>query len=275
MGVKFVWYSLHLSNSWNAGCIIWVNRAFGMFWGWINAYNYIVSSVASLSLYPILFVDYLPWEVGPDITWWQAILIKLGFCLVLTLINVLGITWISRLSLIFLIFIITPFIGNLCLIFIFIFICTFLFISLFLSSRNCGCANPCRYALGWYVHAIILWECALGFISFYCVVVLWYASLLSLSLSLSLAHSHILYLWIGGYDAMGSVAGEVKGGRITYIMGIATSLPLCVRIVLCCAVLCCEVLIYPFRYLIISCLYRLVIRSVRIGLYGNQDTSRI
>ena len=38
---------------------------------------------------------------------------------------------------------------------------------------------------------------------------------------------------------MGSVAGEVKGGRITYIMGIATSLPLCVRIVLCCVVLCC------------------------------------
>lgn len=127
MGVKFFWYSSRLSNSLNAGCIIWVNRAFGMFWGWINAYNYIVSSVASLSLYPILFVDYLPWEVGPDITWWQAILIKLGFCLVLTLINVLGITWISRLSLIFLIFIITPFIGN----FVFYFY-VYLFIYLYL-----------------------------------------------------------------------------------------------------------------------------------------------
>ena len=99
-----------------------------MFWSWINAYNYIVSSVASLSLYPILFVDYLPWDVGPDITWWQAILIKLGFCLVLTLINVLGITWISRLSLIFLIFIITPFIGNS----YFYFYCLFLFVSFYL-----------------------------------------------------------------------------------------------------------------------------------------------
>jgi hypothetical protein len=49
----------------NGGNIVWVQRAFGPFLGWINAFNYLVSAFASMALYPILVIDYLPqhWQV--------------------------------------------------------------------------------------------------------------------------------------------------------------------------------------------------------------------
>ena len=49
----------------NGGNIVWVQRAFGPFLGWVNAFNYLVSAFASMSLYPILVIDYLPqhWQV--------------------------------------------------------------------------------------------------------------------------------------------------------------------------------------------------------------------
>ena len=41
------------------GNILWVRRAFGDFMAWMNAYNYLAYSFASLALGYILFVDYL------------------------------------------------------------------------------------------------------------------------------------------------------------------------------------------------------------------------
>ncbi len=96
----------------NGGNIIWVQRAFGSFIGWINAYNYIISCFASLALYPILFVDYMPSSWVEGMNMWETSLLKAAFCFVITLINIWGISWVSRLSLFFLFFIISPFVAE-------------------------------------------------------------------------------------------------------------------------------------------------------------------
>lgn len=50
---------LSTMNSSNGGYIIWVSRAFGNFGGWMNAYNAVFSNMFDLSLYPVLFVDFV------------------------------------------------------------------------------------------------------------------------------------------------------------------------------------------------------------------------
>jgi amino acid transporter len=43
----------------NGGNVVWVQRAFGNFVGWMNAYNNLINSIMSLALLCQLFVTYL------------------------------------------------------------------------------------------------------------------------------------------------------------------------------------------------------------------------
>lgn len=163
----------------NGGNIVWVQRAFGPFIGWINAFNYLVSAFASMALYPILVIAYLPQHWQDDLTDGEAFAIKFGFVFIIMLINMWGISWVTRLSLIFLFFILSPFLAE--------------FIAL-----------PIMGGLQWD---------RLGDVPAF-TDIQW-----SLFISTT--------LWsFGGYDSMGSVAGEVKDGRKTYITGISIGLPL-------------------------------------------------
>eukprot|EP01087_Luapelamoeba_hula_P009332 TRINITY_DN2405_c0_g1_i1.p1 TRINITY_DN2405_c0_g1~~TRINITY_DN2405_c0_g1_i1.p1 ORF type:complete len:396 (+),score=39.51 TRINITY_DN2405_c0_g1_i1:180-1367(+) len=166
----------------NGGNVLWVRRAFGNFGGWVNAYNFLICSVASLSLYPILFFDYLPTHVQNELDGWQVVLIKLGFVVLGVGINLWGITWISRLSLAMLLFIVSPFLAE------------------FIAA----------YAYGTHYHWNKLLETK---------------NLSEIQWGVFL--STVLWSY-GGYDSVGSVAGEVKGGRPTFIKGISASLPLAI-----------------------------------------------
>lgn len=168
---------LALMMNQNGGNIIWVRRAFGLFVGWINAYNYLTNAIASMALYVILFVDYLP----GTFPYWQALLLKFGFVFVLTLLNLWGITWISRLSLFFLIFVLLPFGAE--------YIAAPILNNL--KFEDLKETEPI-FDIQWGVFlSTVLWS-------------------------------------YGGYDSMGSFAGEVKGGRKTFMTGIVIGIPLAI-----------------------------------------------
>lgn len=200
-----------------------MQRAFGPFLGWVNAFNYLVSAFASMSLYPILVIAYLPhhWQARYALLWvelepksqarltplvqdslstWEAFAIKSAFVFIIMLINIWGISWVTRLSLIFLFFILSPFLAE--------------FIAL-----------PIMGGLQWEAlkdlprFNDIQW-------SLFISTTLW--SFGSSPDTYGLKHS-LTGNASGGYDSMGSVAGEVKDGRRTYIAGISISLPLNVR----------------------------------------------
>jgi len=106
--------------------------------------------------------------------------LKLTFITVITILNILGMRWISRLSVLFLIIIVAPF------------FCMFI---VFWADHRLEYSN-----ILWYVPPLkeIQWG---AFIS----TVVWS---------------------FGGFDSMGSMAGEVKGGRPTIMKGILGSMPL-------------------------------------------------
>jgi amino acid transporter len=92
----------------NGGNVVWVQRAFGDFIGWVNAFNCVVQSFVSLSLLVVLFVEYLPY----NFTWWETWLIKIAFCLFITIVNIWGLRLVSRLSVVFILFILSPFVAQ-------------------------------------------------------------------------------------------------------------------------------------------------------------------
>jgi len=162
----------------NGGNVIWVQRAFGDFVGWVNAYNGMICSFSSMACLVVLFVEYIPIEFTAIQSWG----IKLSFITFITLLNILGLRWISRLSVLFIIFILSPFLAEGILFFTGGYYKTF-------DAHQ-------------YLYVPRLWKINWG-------------------LLLSTA------IWsYGGFDSMGSLAGEVKGGRPTFIKGIFGSMPL-------------------------------------------------
>ncbi len=146
-----------------------MQRAFGDFIGWINAYNIISANFTTLAMYPLLFIAYLPVQLN----WWEAMLVQVGFLAVVVIINIIGVDFLSRLSLAILFVILLPFIIEV------------------VAIPVEGYFEP-RAVLDTRKFGDIDWAL---FIS----VIIWN---------------------LDGFDIMGAMAGEVEGGRSTYIRGL-------------------------------------------------------
>jgi amino acid transporter len=159
-----------------------VQRAFGNFVGWINAYNIISANFTTLAMYPGLFIAYLPVQLN----WWESTMIQVAFLAVVVIINIIGVDFLSRLSLAILFVILLPFVIEI------------------VAIPTAGYFEP-RALLEARSFAHIDWAL---FIS----VIIWN---------------------LDGFDIMGAMAGEVEGGRSTYIQGpFARSLSLSLVIVI-------------------------------------------
>jgi len=166
---------LSLMMSENGGNVIWVQRAFGDFLGFVNAYNNIIQSIFSSSLLSILFVQYLQLTIPFYVT----LSMQFGFVFIITIINILGLRWVSRLSVLFLILVYSPFVAE----------AVIIVYRGDLDLRSLETVPP---------YSQIQW-----------------ANFLSTA------------IWaLDGMDAMGSLAGEVKGGRKAFLTGVIGSLPL-------------------------------------------------
>lgn len=90
----------------NGGNILWVQRAFGDFLGWVNAFNNMIQGMCSSAILGVLFVDYFrhPFPL------WQRWLIQISFISFNTILNIAGLQVMSVLSVVFLFFVFSPFI---------------------------------------------------------------------------------------------------------------------------------------------------------------------
>lgn len=91
----------------NGGYIIWVQRAFGDFVGWVNSYNSMFCNFFDNATYPALFVSYL---VSKDFPWIARYSFQLAFVLLGMVLNVVGIEIVSLVSFIMTCLILLPFI---------------------------------------------------------------------------------------------------------------------------------------------------------------------
>eukprot|EP01087_Luapelamoeba_hula_P021477 TRINITY_DN7520_c0_g1_i1.p1 TRINITY_DN7520_c0_g1~~TRINITY_DN7520_c0_g1_i1.p1 ORF type:complete len:588 (+),score=89.19 TRINITY_DN7520_c0_g1_i1:38-1801(+) len=169
---------LSLMMKQNGGNILWAKRAFGHFGGWINAYNNIIYFIISLSLNIVLLTAYLPSHLLNQLENWHIILIKFGFVSIVTILNIIGIQWITRVSYLLMVAILAPFVVQ-------------------------WIDAPIR------LHDQMHWGDVLDRPS---------------SIHFGVFVSTVLWSY-GGFDAMGTFAGEVKGGKSTYIKGILFAMP--------------------------------------------------
>ena len=159
----------------NGGNIVWVQYAFGDFIGWVNAFNNVASNISSLACLAVLFVDYLPVELSAANQW----AIKVAFSIANTLLNIGGPRWISRISVVLLVFVLSPFFVEIALVIID-----------HKLNINALKTIPPTYDIHWGLFlSTVIWS-------------------------------------YGGFDNIGALAGEVKGGRPTFIKGIIGSFPL-------------------------------------------------
>eukprot|EP01120_Amphizonella_sp_Union-15-10_P009387 TRINITY_DN3541_c0_g2_i1.p1 TRINITY_DN3541_c0_g2~~TRINITY_DN3541_c0_g2_i1.p1 ORF type:complete len:482 (+),score=58.60 TRINITY_DN3541_c0_g2_i1:88-1533(+) len=92
----------------NGGYIIWVQRAFGDFGGWMNGYNNVFCNMIDISLYPVIFVEALsPYNF--NLTTWELWLIKFGLILFVAAINIRGINMVAYALILFSVIIFVPF----------------------------------------------------------------------------------------------------------------------------------------------------------------------
>lgn len=137
----------------------------------------------------------------------------MAFCLLMTGLNLWGISWISKLSAVFFVLIYMPFIAE-------------------------AISAPILYDTHWekvgdrMPFGDIQWSLFLStvlwcFGMFFSLFVFFSFSPSWFSCSLS-SFCLPVHESAGGFDSIGSVAGEVKGGRRTFILGISASVPIVV-----------------------------------------------
>jgi amino acid transporter len=166
---------LSLMTSQNGGNILWVQQAFGDFLGWVNAFNIVSANIANIAMYPVLFVEYISIKFG----WWEEMGIKLGFIAAVIIVNIIGLDFMGKLSLLMLLVIMFPFVAEVVI-------------------------GPAEGYLEW-------------------VTLSDSKSISDIDWALFLS----VVIWnIDGFDMTGAMAGEVKGGRSTFIKGIVFCMPL-------------------------------------------------
>ena len=93
----------------DGGYVIWVEKAFGRFWGFQEGWLSWLYSFADNALYPVMFLDYLTYlrgGMGPVERW----LIGTTVILVVTWLNIRGIQLVGFLSILFTLFVLAPFV---------------------------------------------------------------------------------------------------------------------------------------------------------------------
>ena len=92
----------------DGGYVVWVDRAFGRFWGFQEGWLSWLCSFVDNALYPVMFVDYLAYLSG-DMTPVQRWLIGTALISVITWLNVRGIRLVGLASIVFTIIVLAPF----------------------------------------------------------------------------------------------------------------------------------------------------------------------
>jgi amino acid transporter len=92
----------------DGGYVVWVEKAFGRFWGFQEGWLSWLCSFADNALYPIMFLDYLAYMAG-DISPQQRWLLGTAVIGMITGLNVRGIRVVGVSSVIFTIFVLAPF----------------------------------------------------------------------------------------------------------------------------------------------------------------------
>src|SRR6185503_2784983 len=90
------------------GYVVWVERAFGRFWGFQEGWISWLCSFADNALYPVMFVDYLAYlrgDMAPEERWLIGTTLIAG----ITWLNVRGIRLVGLSSIVFLLTVLAPF----------------------------------------------------------------------------------------------------------------------------------------------------------------------
>jgi amino acid transporter len=94
----------------NGGYVIWVQRAFGRFWGFQEGWWSWLYSFADNALYPVMFVDYLSYLRG-DMTPLERWFLGVGMIAVVTGLNVCGTELVGRTAVALMVFVLLPFLA--------------------------------------------------------------------------------------------------------------------------------------------------------------------
>lgn len=93
----------------NGGYVIWVKRGLGDFAGWMNAYNSLFSNMLDLPTYPVLLSSYVQSTLLPDLTPLHAWMVRLTALACVIAVNARGINAVSKLSFVFTLVVVPPF----------------------------------------------------------------------------------------------------------------------------------------------------------------------
>ncbi len=92
----------------DGGYVVWVEKAFGRFWGFLEGWLSWLCSFADNALYPVMFVDYLAYlrgDMGPTERW----IIGAAMTASMTWLNIRGTRFVGAASILFMLFVLTPF----------------------------------------------------------------------------------------------------------------------------------------------------------------------
>ena len=92
----------------DGGYVIWVEKAFGRFWGFLEGWLSWLCSFADNALYPVMFVDYLAYLRG-DMSPFERWTIGAGVITAMTWINIRGIRLVGWTSMVFTLLVLAPF----------------------------------------------------------------------------------------------------------------------------------------------------------------------
>jgi amino acid transporter len=92
----------------DGGYVVWVERAFGRFWGFLEGWLSWLCSFADNALYPIMFVDYLTYLSG-EISAAERLLIGAGVISLVTWLNIRSIRLVGLSSILFTALVLAPF----------------------------------------------------------------------------------------------------------------------------------------------------------------------
>lgn len=92
----------------DGGYVIWVERAFGRFWGFLEGWLSWLCSFADNALYPVMFVDYLAYLRG-DMGIAERWLVGAAMTASMTWLNIRGIRLVGAASVVFTLFVLAPF----------------------------------------------------------------------------------------------------------------------------------------------------------------------
>src|SRR5215831_17186107 len=92
----------------DGGYVVWVEKAFGKFWGFQEGWLSWLCSFADNALYPVMFVDYLAYLRG-DMSPLERWSIGVGVVSAMTWLNIRGIRLVGLTSMIFTLLVLAPF----------------------------------------------------------------------------------------------------------------------------------------------------------------------